>query len=277
MQFDRRLVLRGLAACTCGHRLALPANAQPRPGARAAAGGCNIAVGDTTKYMGFRVADSNLKEVERQFVEAARLNAVPIAAQGPAPPRNVRASSLGKAIQRLATAFEVAPPFAFYDDPKHINAKAIVPTALHPEGGVIFERQLFAQLLQSDPSGVAILGVLAHEYGHMAMYQRAELYHQLQNFPTVMRIELHADYLAGYYLGVRKREVPSVSLFKAGAVTWNVGDSGFNDPAHHGGPVDRTRAAEAGFLLGYRVAPSFKQAFDYATHFVTVSYENDPR
>ena len=192
MHFDRRLVLRGLAACTCGHRLALPANAQPRPGARAAPGGCNVTAGDTTKYMGFRVADSNLKEVERQFVEAARTNAAPTAAQGPAPPKNVRASSLAKAIQRLATTFDVAPPFSFYDDPQGINAKALVPTADIPKGAVIFDRKLFAQLLQHDPSGVAILGVLAHEYGHVAMYQRGELYNQLQNFPTVMRIELHA-------------------------------------------------------------------------------------
>jgi hypothetical protein len=275
---DRRALIKGAAGCACcGGLLGGRAFAQPA-GVPQNFGGCTAMPADARLVLGRRIAASNLSRGERRFAAAAGS-----AASGGAPGKSAPGTSdreiaaLVRAVNRLATTFEVEPPFEFYDDADGPNARAIWPTADLPKSAVIFGRRLYGTLMQEDPSGAAVLGVLAHEYGHVALYMRPEAFKQFSSFPTAMRAELHADYLAGYYLGLRKREVPSVSLFKAGALIWNLGDTLFNDDDHHGSPVDRNRAAEAGFLLGYRVAPAFKQAFDYATNFVLVSYQHDPR
>ena len=74
-------------------------------------------------------------------------------------------------------------------------------------------------------------------------------------------VELHADFLLGYYLGVRKRQEPSVRLWASGQSLFEIGDYKFNDPRHHGTPRERIAAAETGFDIGQEVGVTFKEAF----------------
>ena len=51
--------------------------------------------------------------------------------------------------------------------------------------------------------------VCAHEFGHILQYQKG-LIRPLQGWDsTNRRIELHADFLAGYFAGIRKGKRPS--------------------------------------------------------------------
>jgi hypothetical protein len=67
---------------------------------------------------------------------------------------------------------------------------------------------------------------------------------------TARPMELHADFLAGYFLAMRKRDYPNVSLFKVGDALSKKGDTDFNNGNHHGTSEERVAAVTAGFDLG---------------------------
>jgi len=177
--------------------------------------------------------------------------------------------SLDTALQRLAETFSVWPKVGFYDDDKDPNAMAI----WYQRDGkkiyaVVFGRTYFCKLLAYDPTGITFLQTAAHEFGHVWMYQSGQLDKLLKDQPTVKRAELHADYLSGYYLGLRKRAHPTASFRSAGMKRWESGDAFLKDPHHHGTPKQRLDAAEAGFLLAYQKSATPKEAFAAATAYV---------
>jgi len=166
------------------------------------------------------------------------------------------------ALQRLAAILEVTPGFAFYDDFDGINAVATsAPLLGIPIGSVFYGTGLFAELLAQDPSGGGIMWVAAHEFAHILQFQSNVRNMLLQGEKTVRRLELHADYMAGYYLGRRKLEEPRASLFHAGESVWNAGDTNYNNPGHHGTPAERVAASEAGFLAAFQQQVTRDQAF----------------
>lgn len=173
---------------------------------------------------------------------------------------------LDAALQRLAKTFGIWPKVGFYDDGDDPNAMAIW---YQKDGkrtyGVVFGRTYFRKMFAYDPSGITFLQTAAHEFGHILMYQSGILDALLKGQPTVKRAELHADYLSGYYLGLRKREHPQASFRSAGMKRWESGDTLQGNPQHHGTPLQRLAAAEAGFLLGFRDNATVKRAFEAAT------------
>jgi hypothetical protein len=66
------------------------------------------------------------------------------------------------------------------------------------------------------------------------------------------RFELHADYLAGYYAGVRKLKKPAYPAAVFATQTHFVGDLNVNNPLHHGTPDERAAAIVRGFEVAYR-------------------------
>jgi hypothetical protein len=77
-----------------------------------------------------------------------------------------------------------------------------------------------------------------------------------------------AHFLAGFYLGLRKKESPQVSLWTAGKDIWSSGDTQYNSPDHHGTPQERIAAAEAGFKVSFVEGRSAHDAFRAATDYV---------
>ena len=61
-------------------------------------------------------------------------------------------------------------------------------------------------------------------------------------------VELHADLIAGYYLGKRRWSKTNLAVF--GQSLFSKGDYDFNSPDHHGTPKQRLEA----MLEGYRLA-----------------------
>lgn len=176
---------------------------------------------------------------------------------------------LDAALQRIARTFNVWPQVGFYDDGKHPNAIAI----WFEEHGkrtyaVVFGKNYFTKLLTYDPSGITFLQTAAHEFAHVWMYQSGELDQLLKDQPTVKRAELHADFLAGYYLGLRKRDNPQASFRSAGMKRWESGDTYFENQNHHGTPKQRLAAAEDGFRMAYIEGAKPAAAFAAATRFV---------
>lgn len=177
--------------------------------------------------------------------------------------------SFDRALQRLAETFEVWPKVGFYDDSGSPNAMAMrYSIGGATEYAVVFGRAYFKKLMDYDPSGITLLNTAAHEFAHIWVY-RDGLFNTIRGSdPTVKRVELHADFLAGYYLGLRKRDNPQASFWAAGIGRWQSGDEQVRNVHHHGMPYERLAAAEKGFLMGFRENSSAKEAFEAATRYV---------
>ena len=89
----------------------------------------------------------------------------------------------------------------------------------------------------------------AHEFAHLCQYRTSAYDDLMAGQKTSKRVELHADCMAGYYLGLRKSEHPGASLYRTGLQVWKIGDIQFNSPTHHGTPEERVTTAEFGFRL----------------------------
>lgn len=179
---------------------------------------------------------------------------------------------LGRALARLAQTFDERPTFAFYDDGEHPNANASPGDDGVPGtwGKVRFGRQLFGDLTHNfGEDGIAILGVLAHEFAHVAQYRRKVM--SALAGKTVKRSELHADLVSGYYLGLRKLANSKLKLRTAGMALYSIGDYAYNDPQHHGTPEERVAASEYGFSLANE-GRAFRDVFDHGVDWVIDRY-----
>jgi Zn-dependent protease with chaperone function len=180
---------------------------------------------------------------------------------------------LGRALARLAQTLGERPTFAFYEDGERANAYASpgedgVPSTW---GKVRFGRRLFGDLTNKfGDDGIAILGVLAHEFAHIAQYRRRVM--SALAGSTVKRSELHADLVSGYYLGLRKLANSSLKLRAAGMALYSIGDYAYNDPQHHGTPEERVEASEYGFALANQ-GRDYLDAFNHGLDWVMDRYK----
>jgi hypothetical protein len=100
---------------------------------------------------------------------------------------------LDAALKRASEIFAVFPGFGFYDDSDGPNAWA-TPTSYFSgrQGTVIFGQQLFQRLLQADPSGIAVIEVIAHEFAPLCQYRTSAYDDLMAGQKTSKRVELHA-------------------------------------------------------------------------------------
>ena len=179
---------------------------------------------------------------------------------------------LGRALLRLANVFEVRPGCFFFDDWDNPNAYAkSVAMVTGTEGTVVIGQRLFRETMAENPDGIAILAICAHEFGHVAQFRGMAASLQAAS-STKKLVELHADFLAGFYLGLRQADYPSLRLWSAGALIHKLGDNEYTNPNHHGTAEERTAAIEEGYRLGRGKAPSFAQAMRLGGEFVRKSF-----
>ena len=178
--------------------------------------------------------------------------------------------ALDHAIKRLADTFNAYPGFGFYDDSDWPNALAM-PRPLLPNTKytVLFGERYFRKWMDYDPVGVTVLAVIAHEFGHVLQFASGK-YDQIHgNIPTSKRIELHADFMAGFYLGLLKRQNPNASFWRAGDQFRQIGTYDDKDPNFHGTPEDRVAASNAGFRISFVERRSTQAAFDVGMEYVS--------
>lgn len=162
--------------------------------------------------------------------------------------------ALGRQLVRLARTFSVRPSFAYADDLGSMNAVASpVSLVRGTQGAVAFGIRMLRHLRSLGEGGdMAVLGVCAHEFGHVRQYSSDDFWSLRSAHPTAKLVELHADYLAGYFLARFKRERPHVRLRAYGEFLFQSGTFDYWSPEFHGTPQERVRAAEEGFRQASR-------------------------
>ncbi|GBR10589.1 M48 family metalloprotease [Asaia siamensis] len=161
-------------------------------------------------------------------------------------------------VDSLNKEFETDSHFYFYNDKDGMNAFA-QPGSRSPSVCFGF-RLLHSELNSPDPFLLhgsnpsnklartgSVAAIMAHEWGHTLQFK----YRKQFGFDEVnrfgVRMELHADVLAGWYMG-KKSSLENVSTEDILESFYNKGDFlPFNDTNHHGTKLQRATAITKGF------------------------------
>ena len=162
--------------------------------------------------------------------------------------------ALAHTLVKIGAALEVLPGFAYYhDDRDDPAAYATTETRLdRADGTVLFGVHLLGQTrVELEHPEVAVAAVCAHEFGHILQAKYGLHKILLKDQTTKKRVELHADFLSGYFAGIRKVEKPDFPAAIFPVKLGSMGDNHFNDLEHHGTPDERKAAAVEGFKVAY--------------------------
>lgn len=121
---------------------------------------------------------------------------------------------------------------------------------------------LISEFKATNGSLMSVPAIMAHEFAHAMQYKNS--------FPYAGKWrELHADYIAGWYIGHRGRYRPQNAL-QAFLNFYYKGDYDFFDKGHHGTPQERAAAFNAGFNLNVgRNEASAVNAYNAGLRYVT--------
>jgi len=156
--------------------------------------------------------------------------------------------ALGVLLADLAGKFKVRPGFGYYDDRGSPNALAMPDSRLpDSEGTVLFGRELLSKYLRAANGDMFIMGICAHEFAHVVQFFSGYRESLSRGQQTAKQQELHADFLSGYYIGLRGMSYTARELIALGRSWEALGDSSYTDPQHHGTAEERLRAVEQGY------------------------------
>jgi hypothetical protein len=155
----------------------------------------------------------------------------------------------------LRREFRVSPHTWFYDDGTQPNAFAtwFLRSGFKGDGtvclGIGFIKQATRRNELNRQWKTRLTGIIAHEWAHIAQFNRG---HRTPGKAT----ELHADFLAGWFLGRTSLARPGAtdqqrtdSMYRFGVM----GDFEYSNPHHHGTPGERAGAITSGFDLAAKV------------------------
>ena len=133
----------------------------------------------------------------------------------------------------------------FYDD-QTPNAVALPKEETQTNSGTILIGALMMQRVPEVFDHSALIGVVAHEAAHLLQY-----YLEPQWVAGGPQVELHADFMAGWYLGVKQQRynLRQINPDAFSNLLQLLGDCDFTSKSHHGTPDERTAAMEAGYRL----------------------------
>jgi hypothetical protein len=179
--------------------------------------------------------------------------------------------ALAQTLSRISDTFGVLPGFAYYDDYDGRNAYASSAVRMaRADGTVLFgQRYLKACLSQPEHPDVAVTAVCAHEFGHILQYKFNLKKTILAGQQTVKRMELNADYLAGYYAGAWKLKRRNYPAAVFATQQYSAGDLNVNNPRHHGRPDERAAAIVRGFEVAYRERHNLADAVQIGVRYVS--------
>lgn len=178
--------------------------------------------------------------------------------------------ALAHMLAAVSEKLEALPGFAYFDDYDGANAYA-TPTVrmTNADGTVLFGQRLLSRLMSGPESPeVAVAAVCAHEFGHILQFKRGLDREIGADQPTVKRVELQADFFAGYFAGARKLERPNFPAAVFAMTQHSFGDNMVNHPSHHGTSEERGAAIVKGFEVAYREKRTLAQAIQISTNYV---------
>jgi hypothetical protein len=177
--------------------------------------------------------------------------------------------ALAMMLASISKTFHVLPGFGYYDDSNVHNAYANPEDRLNQsDGTVLFGLGLLSEKLQATPSGVQVAAVCAHEFGHIVQFKH-NIQPRLGNgVPTVKPIELHADFLAGYFAACYQEANPRFHAEQFAMSQYNGGDTATWDSSHHGTSKERGNAVSTGFESRKRKNLNLNDAIEYGINYV---------
>jgi hypothetical protein len=180
--------------------------------------------------------------------------------------------ALAQTLSQISDTLRVLPGFAYYDDFDSPNAYATrVVRMARADGTVLFgQRYLKKMLAWPEHRDVAVTAVCAHEFGHILQCKLKLEPIILAGQATVKRLELHADYLAGYYAGALKLRKPGYPAAVFAAQKYSAGNWDVNDRQHHGTPEERAAAIVRGFEVAYRERRHLSDAVQIGVNYVSM-------
>jgi hypothetical protein len=126
-----------------------------------------------------------------------------------------------------------------------------------PRDIVRLSKSHLIRVASDESTDTLLFAVLAHEFSHVFQFVRAMNFQQTEFLFTgssginIPRLELHADYMAGFCLA---RTIKAFSMRESeflnrfGHTFFRLGDFKFGLRDHHGTPAERFAATMAGFL-----------------------------
>jgi hypothetical protein len=246
---SRRKLLTGICATCTGAELAK---------AQRAYYGCTISTTEMSERIDAREAAN--------FYAVARSPALEAKLHGSGDPAFDRA--LAVTLGKISETFSVLPGFAFSERVR-LNAFASRRTELgRADGSVVFGNSMYRSIMgRREHPELGIAAICAHEFGHIAQYK-----HRIDDILVVngrvKRLELHADFMAGYFAGRRKLEVPDFPAAIFATTQYSFGDGDYGDPDHHGCPAERGQAVVAGFDSAFRAREGFSTALETGVRYV---------
>jgi hypothetical protein len=177
--------------------------------------------------------------------------------------------ALATTLGRASDLFSILPGFAFFNEDRGPNAFASPSQRLkRSDGSVVFGQQLLAKLMSAvEHPAAGVAAVCAHEFGHILQYKRGIDRRLVGADGRVKRLELHADFLAGYFAGRRKLERSDYPAAVFANTQFTAGDNMLQNPQHHGSPEERGRAVVEGFKTAYQSKRSLDEAVEVGVQF----------
>jgi hypothetical protein len=180
--------------------------------------------------------------------------------------------ALAQTLSRLADTFNVLPGFCYYHDDDQPNAFATPRVRMRRADGTVFFGFSFLKrwLSFAESPDAAIAATCAHEFGHILQYKHGLKNRILAGQATVKRLELQADYFAGYFAGVRKSQKQDYPAAIFAVQAHALGNFNVNHRSFHGSPDERAAAVIRGFEVGYRERRRLAEAIQIGMNYVSV-------
>ena len=177
--------------------------------------------------------------------------------------------ALAETLAFLSDRFFVLPSFAFFSEPGSSNAFASSTRRMgRSDGDVLFGRKLFQEIMSGrEHPEIGIVSVCAHEFGHIAQDKFGVYNRLVGSNRRVKRLELHADFLSGYFAGIRRLQHPKYPAATFALTQFGLGDYS-DDIEHHGTPDERGAAVVAGYRAGYDERLKFGFALESGIRYV---------
>lgn len=190
---------------------------------------------------------------------------------------------IGEACKRIARVFGVSPAFCYVDDESegpHGNAWAVSPLNAperlppNPHGAVLLGMKMMRTLRKRvENPELAVVAICAHEYGHVVQFVSRGLINKIKGEQEKnRRVELQADYFAGYFAGRMKSEKPYYRAEAFASTLFDAGDTNLTRPDHHGTYEQRRRAVEEGYNCAYQFGLSVRDVIVESADYVQRLY-----
>lgn len=179
-------------------------------------------------------------------------------------------AALARTLSRMVDVFGVLPGFAYTLEPAEANAWAMSRAVLeNPDGTILFGLRLLRELMsRPEHPEVAVAAICAHEFGHILQFRRGLIPLLTRGQASNRRVELQADFFAGYFAGVRRRERPEFPAAVFAVTQHGSGDFASDHPDHHGTPDERAAAVVRGFEVAFRERRPLSEAVEMGLNYV---------